>query len=255
MPKDKDPKEDKKNFGDGEELASDEVSGLLRSFYKPMESKLKNPHKMQEFTEFFEAIEQKIQDTEAINQISKVNKKIQMDYELREKKLKSLVNRLDDENQPKKKFKEVKLPRTHKKSAVNYSRLVFSSVIVLLLVGLACIATFQYSTNYNYLVIEDKEIDWSKLNLTVEQKKQLEQIKNQWLSFQKDEAALIEDRKQKMNEELVKDKPNIALIDKYQREILDHEINIRREKANVFLEKRFVLNEEQTMKLLKLIRG
>ena len=58
----------------------------------------------------------------------------------------------------------------------------------------------------------------------------------------------------KLDKELTKANPNLSLIDKYQREILDNEITLKRQEVNVFIEKRFVLSEKQTLKLLKALR-
>ena len=124
-----------------------------------------------------------------------------------------------------------------------------------LLVALGSIASLRYKDEYNYMIPpQDGEINWKALELKEDQVKKLNAIDDEWIAFKKQQEAIIVDRRMKLDKELTKANPNLSLIDKYQREILDNEITLKRQEVNVFIEKRFVLSEKQTLKLLKALR-
>lgn len=132
-----------------------------------------------------------------------------------------------------------------------------AAIIVALtaIVGLGGIASFKYKEEYNYVLLpEDGDIKWSKLGLNKEQKVKLSLVEEKWQDLKTSEEEFINSRKANLDKELSKQSPNLRLIDKLQREILDHEILLKREEANSFLEKRFILTEEQTFKLLEQLK-
>lgn len=129
------------------------------------------------------------------------------------------------------------------------------ALAVFIVISLASIASFKQKNNYNYIGLEDERINWSSLKLDKEQQKQISEIEQDWKSFKKEQERFIKASKDKLSKELARERPNLMLVDKYHRDILDHEILLKREKSNIFLEKRFVLSEEQTLSLLRQINS
>ncbi len=126
------------------------------------------------------------------------------------------------------------------------------AAMLLVAVGLGGIARFKYKEEYNYVLTpEDGAVKWNRLGLTNEQATKLDKIDKAWKSFKNEQEGFVDKRKMLLDREMSKKEPNLRLIDKYQREILDHEILLKREEANFFMEKRFLLSEKQTLKLLQ----
>ncbi|MDD9898170.1 MAG: hypothetical protein OXU45_04125 [Candidatus Melainabacteria bacterium] len=214
----------------------DDIIELLEDLYEPNESE------MTEFDLFFDGIEQKIDEQNPVNRISKIGDKIEDNINYREQKLSQLVRRLEQKSKTK--------ARKQKKSPNRFLSILSAAALVTL-IALAGFAGFKNFKSYNYINLEAENIDWDILKLSKEQKDQLQEIDNQWLSLKTQEEAFIEDKRATLIAEMNQPKPNFSLIDKYQREILDHEVMLKRTKLNSFLEKRFILNEEQSLKLIR----
>lgn len=135
---------------------------------------------------------------------------------------------------------------------VPFKKLAVAASLVLAL-GLASFAGYKYRDEYNYMLPpeDSSNIRWASLGLTQAQSKRILEIENNWKEIRNSEEAIIEQVRSNLSKELAKEKPNLSLVDKYQRDILDHEIHMKREEVNSFMEKRFVLNESQTFKLFK----
>ena len=228
-------KEDKTKNKDFKDKKPDEIIELLTNFYEPEDSEL------EEFDLFFDSIEQKLEDQNPVNRISKISDQIETNINLREQKLAQLLRRLDQKKNTKK----------TKKSKQFKFKPVIGIVVILLLITLASIARINNTQNYNYISLEGENLNWQSLNLNETQKTQLEAIDNEWLAFKTTEEALIKSRRTKLLAELNATAPDFSQIDKYQREILDHEVILKRQKLNTFLEKRFILNEEQSLELIR----
>lgn len=215
---------------------SDEIIELLGNFYEPDDSE------MTDFGLFFDSIEQKIDEQNPVNRISKIGNSIEDNINYREQKLSQLVRRLEQKS---------KTPKQKPKRRTGKILSILGAAALIVLITLASIASLKNFQSYNYINLEAENIDWNILNLSDEQKTQVQEIDNQWQSFKTQEDSFIEDRRSKLLSEMNQSKPNFSLIDKYQREILDHEIMLKRTKLNTFLEKRFILNEEQSLKLIR----
>ncbi|MDA0771357.1 MAG: hypothetical protein O3C63_00270 [Cyanobacteria bacterium] len=228
-------KEDKTKNKDSKDRKPDEIIELLTNFYEPEDLEI------EEFDLFFDSIEQKLEDQNPVNRISKISDQIETNINLREQKLAQLLRRLDQKKNTSqvKKSKKLKL------------KPIIAIVVILLLITLASIARINNTQNYNYISLEGENLDWQSLNLNETQKTQLEAIDNEWLAFKSSEETLIESRRTKLVTEMNASSPDFLQIDKYQREILDHEVMLKRQKLNTFLEKRFILNEEQSLQLIR----
>lgn len=228
---------DKEDKNKSKDRKPDEIIELLENFYQVEESEI------EEFDLFFDSIEQKIEEQNPATRISKIGDQIETNFNSREQKLSQLLRRLEQKsNQPKK-----------KKRKINNSKLkqIFGVALILILVTLASFASFKNSNSYNYISLEAEDIDWKILDLNQEQKTKLSEIDSTWTSFKASEEGLIEQRRTQLLAEMNKETPNFSQIDKYQREVLDHEVILKRQKLNSFLEKRFILNEEQSLKLIR----
>lgn len=228
-------KEDKTKNKDSKDRKPDEIIELLTNFYEPEDLEI------EEFDLFFDSIEQKLEDQNPVNRISKISDQIETNINLREQKLAQLLRRLDQKKNTSqvKKSKKLKL------------KPIIAIVVILLLITLASIARINNTQNYNYISLEGENLDWQSLNLNETQKTQLEAIDNEWLAFKSSEETLIESRRTKLVTEMNASSPDFLQIDKYQREILEHEVMLKRQKLNTFLEKRFILNEEQSLQLIR----
>lgn len=228
-------KEDKTKNKDSKDRKPDEIIELLTNFYEPEDSEL------EEFDLLFDSIEQKLEDQNPVNRISKISDQIETNINLREQKLAQLLRRLDQKKNTSKVKKSKKLKL----------KPIIAIVVILLLITLTSIARINNTQNYNYISLEGENLDWQNLNLNETQKTQLEAIDNEWLAFKSSEETLIENRRTKLLAEMNATAPDFSQIDKYQREILDHEVMLKRQKLNTFLEKRFILNEEQSLQLIR----
>lgn len=235
----KDENKNKPNAKNPPEREPDEVLDLLQNFYQPESTE------MEEFTEFYAAIEKKLTKQNPVSRIAKLGNDLENSLNEREQKLAQYIKRLEQKKiKPKKKLEE-------KKPQSFFSFKLIASILVLALVALASIASLKNMQSYNYISLEGDDIDWKILNLDKEQQTKLQDINQSWQAFQAKETSLIEERKSKLITEMSKEKPDFSLMDKYQRDILDHEVALKREKLNSFLEKRFILSEEQSLKLMK----
>lgn len=194
----------------------------------------------QDFEGFFSELESKIDKNKEINEIASQTHDIYESYEKRQVKLKELFLNLREEAKSK-----------DNKHWFKKKKKILISVFLFCFLTLASIAAFNGFDNYNYIDMEHEKIDWKSLRLTKEQEAQIKKIENEWLEVEAKEKFSINQTQKKIQDEIKKDKPNLLLIDKYQRDILDKEVSLKREKARYFLEMRFLLDEDQTLKLLK----
>lgn len=260
-----------REFGDNqnddkgkEDYDFSDLTNYLKKYYKPEEDQ---NQEVQNFDQFWDSLNKKIEDTEPINKIANKHKALNDKYQKREETLKKLLEEASNEKDTfqkapfltssTKEQADLDLPfNKSEKEAYqkNLKQKSLSFILIILLIGLAAYASFRYVSVYNYIPIEEQEFDWKELDLSKDQVEKLKEIDSKWLKFSKSIEDDLDDVKKSLHKELAKTKPNLSLVDKYHREILDKEIILKREKANVFLEKRFVLNEEQTLKLLKSIQ-
>ena len=234
-------------------LKPEYVSEILLGHYKPTQGVSETS---MDFDAFMDAVNEGIENESPSARLKKRSEDVEVDYEKRQRILKAFVQE-EPGSKKKRKADEPKLIfETSKKKKTKPSGLgkLLSVFVIVALIGMGAFASYKYVTKYNYITIEEHGVDWSKLALSSEQKDRLKQIDTKWQEFEQEQEQYINERRELLTEELAKDKPSLVLLDKYQREVLDREIQLKREKAHVFLEKRFVLNEEQTLKLLELIR-
>ncbi|MBT6844099.1 MAG: hypothetical protein HOA17_09970 [Candidatus Melainabacteria bacterium] len=228
-------KEDKTKNRDSKDRKPDEIIELLTNFYEPEDSEV------EEFDLFFDSIEHKLEEQNPVNRISKISDQIETNISLREQKLAQLLRRLDQKKNTSK----------TKRSKKFKLKPMIGVMVILLVITLASIARINNAQNYNYISLEGENLNWQSLNLNETQKTQLETIDNEWLAFKSTEDTLIDSRRTKLLAEMNASSPDFSQIDKYQREILDHEVILKRQKLNSFLEKRFILNEEQSLQLIR----
>ncbi len=234
----KDENKNKPNTKNPPDREPDEVLDLLQNFYQPESTEI------EEFTEFYAAIEKKLAQQNPVSRIAKLGNDIENSLNEREQKLSQYIRRLEQKKiKPKKKLE--------KKPQLQFGIKIAASILVLALVALASIASLRNMQSYNYISLDGDDIDWKILNLNEEQQTKLQDINQSWKAFQAKESSTIEERKSKLIAEMNKEKPDFSLMDKYQRDILDHEVALKREKLNSFLEKRFILSEAQSLKLIK----
>lgn len=229
-------KEDKNKAKNSIDRNPDEIIELLENFYQVEDSET------EDFDLFFDSIEQKITEQNPANRISKIGDDIENNINLREQKLSRFLRRLEQKN-----------GKTKKKPKSNKPKLkqIVGVIVVLTLIALASFANLDNFKSYNYISLEGDDINWQILELDENQRNKLKTINDEWISFKTTEENLINHKRSNLLLEMNSTNPNFALIDKYQREILDHEVILKRQKLNVFLEKRFILNEEQSLKLIR----
>jgi hypothetical protein len=223
--------DEKDNFD--KEIPED-IKELLNKHYRPKDQGSPN------FENFFSELESKIDKKKELDEIASQTKDIYESYEKRQVKLKSLLKNLLCEKE-----------RTPKTFTFSKRKKILLSVFILCFLTLASIATIRGIDSYNYIDIGQENIDWGSLKLSEEQKTQIKEIESKWIKLESSEKNTISFYREKLQEEIKKERPNFVLIDKYQRDILDKEISLKREKTRYFLEMRFLLNEEQTLKLLR----
>ena len=234
-----DDNKNKPNSKNSPDREPDEVLDLLQKFYQPESAE------MEEFTGFYDSIEKKLTEQNPVSRITQSSNAIENNLNDREQKLSQYVRRLE---QKKVKRKVV----TPIKPKLNFSlKKIFTSILILALIALASIANLRNMQHDNHLNLEGDSIDWKILNLNQKQENKLQEIDQSWRAFQASELSTIEKCQSKLRAEMSEEKPDFSLIDKYQRDILDHEVAIKRERLNSFLEKRFLLDEEQSLKLVK----
>lgn len=217
----------------------DEVLDLLQKFYQPELTE------MEEFSDFYSNIEKKLTEQNPVSRVTKLGDAIENSLNEREQKLSQYVRRLEQKKVKPKKTTPVK-------SKFKFSvKKAIASVVVLALVALASIASLKNIQHYDYSKLDGDAVDWQSLNLSEAQQAKMQEINQSWKAFQAHELSIIQERQSKLAAEMTSEKPDFSLMDKCQRDILDHEVAIKREKLNTFLEKRFILNEEQSLKLVK----
>lgn len=236
----KDKNDSDKNFPD--DKSPEEIIDLLKSLYNPDLS-----IEMQDFDDFYQSIENKIEEQNPTNKINKAGREIDSNFYTRQMKLENLEKNLEQ--------KTFQVHKTKKKKIkFSFSKAIMAACAVCLILTLAGIANFNNLPKYNFLNLEDENFDWSQLNLSQEQKQKIEEINHEWMNYSSKERGIIEAKRNKLTAEINKEKPDFSLMDKYQRDILDHEVNLKREKLNVFMEKRFVLDEAQSLELIRSLR-
>lgn len=212
---------------------ADEVVDLLKEFYQPDEQ-------LQEFEEFYQAIEDKLEAANPLNKIQNANNQMQDSYLRREQRLEEFITQLE----------QTQIIKKQNYQRAKYSKQILVVAVIILLIGLTSIARLQNTNKYNYVSVDSDVVDWNILGLTDLQKDELNKLDKAWHAVESKEQMLIATKKNLLAEEMQAEHPDLSLIDKYQRDILDHEANLKRERLNSFLEKRFILNEEQSLKLI-----
>ena len=212
---------------------ADEVVDLLKEFYQPDEQ-------LQEFEEFYQAIEDKLEAANPLNKIQNANNQMQDSYLRREQRLEEFITQLE----------QTQIIKKQNYQRAKYSKQILVVAVIILLIGLTSIARLQNANKYNYVSVDSDVVDWNILGLTDLQKDELNKLDKAWHAVESKEQMLIATKKNLLAEEMQAEHPDLSLIDKYQRDILDHEANLKRERLNSFLEKRFILNEEQSLKLI-----
>ena len=145
-------------------------------------------------------------------------------------------------------FFSVKKVKVKNRNFIRNSIIIGSIVIGLSLAG---IATFKNNDAYKVVDFESQDEIWQKLDLDLEQRKKIAEIDRQWQAYKNFEEEKIQIARTKLQKEINKAKPEFLLIDKYQGEIFDLELHIQQQKFNNNLEKRFVLEPEQSLKFVR----
>ncbi len=221
----------------------DEINRLLETCYQPDYSEMQN------FDDFFSEIEEKIEASKPHYQASTFNNQIEAKLLNREQKLNRYRQRLEDRQKHREAEQQVEVKRPEKRKTIN-SKLFLATFIIAML-GLASIASLRNHRASQLPSSSSQEYDWQKLNLSAEQKKQMTIIDKELENFVLHSQAQIQIRKEKLLREINKDHPDFAIIDKYERDILDIEASLKQAKHNSFVEKRFLLSEQQSIALIK----
>lgn len=84
MPEDKDQPKAKSSSDQGDEMAE-----LLQNFYQPRDAE------MQDFEDFYDAIQKKLEEQNPVNRISKLGQDMEKTMQAREKRLEQLVSKME----------------------------------------------------------------------------------------------------------------------------------------------------------------
>lgn len=220
--------------------SSKEINELLKEFYLPEDEP-------DEFTTFFCDLETKLQDQDPGNKINKSIDSIENSYLLRQEKLEKIINRLE-----KGEF-DAEVKKTKPSSRPKFKKLKTTALVssLLLALTLAGIASFKKYNKYNFISPDNANVEWRDFDLTHHQEQKLAGIESNYNDIFSREGKFIDEKKSALEDEINKEKPDFGLIDQYHRQILDHEVILKREQLNSFLEKRFILNEKQSLKLIR----
>ncbi len=217
------------------------ILSLLKDFYQP-EQEEDNSSEGKEFEVFFRNLKQKIDNDSVQKKVSGLASDLEHQYLNRQQRLFQAKNRLESGffTKKKNKFKSRKLIK---------NSLIVGSIILSL--GLAGIATFKNNDAYKVIDFQEKEKIWEELNLNSEQKNKIYKLEKQWQAYKNFENEKIQIVRTKLFKEINKKSPDLVLVDKYQREIFDLEMNLKKQEYNASLEKRFVLNQNQSLKYIR----
>ena len=215
------------------------ILSLIKEFYHPEEENSDEQDK--EFDVFFRNIKDKIKEDSMPHKVQSLASDLEHQYLTRQQRFYQAKNRLESgffkkEN----KFKSRKIIR---------SSIIMG--IVFIGVGLASIARFQNNSAFKAVDYEANSQAWEKLQLDSKQLEKIASLDEQWNKYKNFEEEKIQIAKTKLNKELNQEEPNMTLIDKYQREILDLELNLRKQSFNHTLEKSFVLNDNQRLDFIR----
>lgn len=218
-----------------------EITSLLKDFYQPNAAD-DLPRTEKEFEVFFSGIENKLENDTMHKKVSLLAADLEDQFINRQQRLFQAKNRFESgfAVKRKNKFKSRKLVRN--------SILIVSFITCL---TLASIATFKNNDAFKVVDFEEKDKIWQELDLDKEQRDKIDEIERQWLSYKNFENDKIQIVKTRLMKEVNKEEPDLALISKYQREIFDIEIHLKQQKFNSDLEKRFVLNHDQNLEMIR----
>lgn len=215
------------------------IISLLKGFYKPNSSSVNED---QEFEVFFKGIEKKIDDNSMQNKVSSISSDLEDQFIARQQRLFQAKNRLESGflKKKKKKFQNNKLFKT-----------AIFVILIFLGLGLASIARLKFKNKFKPIDNESKQEVFNNLELSQQQKKTLDKLATQWSTYKNFELEKIQIVKLRLAKNLNKKKPDLSLIDKYQREIFDLEQNLSQQEFNYELEKTLVLNVDQRLLILR----
>lgn len=217
------------------------IVSLLKDFYQPDETK-ESGQEEAEFDVFFRNIEDKLENDTPQKKISLLASDLEHQFLNRQQRLFQAKNRLESG------FFETR------ENKFKLRKIVRNSVIVgtlLLCIGLGSIATFKNNDAYKLIDFEANQKVWQQLDLSSEQKRKIQELDNQWQSYKNFEAEKIQVAKTRLNKEINEKEPDLSLVNKYQREIFDLELHLKQQYFNNNLEKRFVLEPSQSLKLIR----
>jgi Spy/CpxP family protein refolding chaperone len=211
---------------------------LIKDLYQPENQEQDE----QEFEVFFRNLEDRLENDTMHKKVSGIASDLEHQFLTRQQRLFQAKNRFESGFFEKKenKFKQRKIVKTS-----------FFIGAILLGIGLTSIATLRHNDAYKVIDFEKKNELWSELNLTKEQKKKIEQLDAQWKIYSKANIERIQVAKAKLNNEINQASPDLSLVDKYQREIFELEQHLKKQKFNTDLEKRFLLNEKQSLMFVR----
>jgi hypothetical protein len=215
------------------------IVSLLKDFYKPENS---TEAQEKEFEVFYRNIENKLENDTTQKKISKMASDLEHQLLNREQRLFQAKNRLESG------FFEVKKNKFKSRKLVRNSLIIGSLLIG---VGLGSIATFKNNDAYKVVDFETKDEVWDNLNLSSDQKLKINELDHQWQNYKNFEEEKIQVARTRLQKEINKDVPDFSLINKYQREIFDLELHVQQQKFNNSLEKRFVLDPNQSLQIIR----
>ncbi len=196
----------------GKNISPNEVSELLRNFYRPDEAGI------QDFDEFYSQLRYKMDG--AKTEIASSNKRdqIESDYERRERELKKMLVEMDTRD---KTVAKRKLARTFR---------ILAAILLSSLIVVAGVFAYQY-------LHKPKTV---AMNLNVKQSAELLKIETEWQAYKLKQLALIEELKLKFNTEMQKPEPNTQLVAQYERQVLEAKAQLSQAKTKMLLAKKSV---------------
>jgi Spy/CpxP family protein refolding chaperone len=216
------------------------IVSLLKDFYQPTD--LNESVEEAEFEVFYRTIEEKLEKDTTQNKISLMASELEYQFLNRQQRLFQAKNRLESG------FFEIKQNKFKSRKLIRNSMIIGSFLVC---VALTSIATFKQNDAYKVVDFEAKEEAWANLSLTPEQKNKINELDNQWQSYRNFELEKIQVAKTRLQKEINQESPDLSLINKYQREIFDLELHLQQQKFNNNLEKRFVLEPEQSIEFIR----
>ena len=149
-------------------------------------------------------------------------------------------------------FDQIDLPNANKKSTGSrkVAIIIFLAIATIIALSLAAFAKINFDNLYNFVSTKQIKI-WGKLELTEKQKTAINKLESELAEFQELQERKRNKLEEQIKAELKQEVPNLDKVDRHHTALLKLDIISQRFEAENSLKKRYILNEEQTLKLLR----